>query len=147
MICQEPLQKVNKIILSCTHEFCATCILNNLKYTRKCPLCRFEIVKDPVDADYVIVNTCGFLDEARQESIDIILDLERIRKNDTIKSLIVAGCMSERFENEMKKELIYVDHFFGTNDSNKIIDFICSKEHEKFDPDFNRIHLFYNGFG
>ena len=47
VICQEPLQKVNKIILSCTHEFCATCILNNLKYTRKCPLCRFEIVKDP----------------------------------------------------------------------------------------------------
>lgn len=47
VICQEPLQKVNKIILSCGHEFCASCILRNLNYTRKCPLCRTEIVKNP----------------------------------------------------------------------------------------------------
>jgi radical SAM methylthiotransferase, MiaB/RimO family len=107
----------------------------------------FEIVKEPIDSDYVIVNTCGFLNEARQESIDVILDLERIRKNKTIESLIVAGCMSERFESEMREELAYVDHFFGTNDSNKIINFICSKEHEKFDPDFNRIHLTPKHYG
>ena len=41
------MQKVNKIILSCGHEFCASCILRNLNYTRKCPLCRIEIVKNP----------------------------------------------------------------------------------------------------
>ena len=107
----------------------------------------FEIVKDPIDSDYVIVNTCGFLDEAREESIEVILDLEKIRKNNTISLLIVAGCMSERFEKEMREELSYVDHFFGTNDSMKIIDFICSKEHHKFDPDFNRIHLTPKHYG
>ena len=107
----------------------------------------FKIVNEPVDADYVIVNTCGFLDEARQESIDVILDLEGLRKNNRISLLVVAGCMSERFEDEMKIELTHVDHFFGTSDSNKIINFICSEAHHKFDPDFNRIHLTPKHYG
>ena len=52
----------------------------------------------------MIVNTCGFLDEARKESIEKILDIEELRKNKVIESLIVAGCMPERFEGELKKE-------------------------------------------
>jgi len=136
------MKKISIVTLGCSKNiYDSELLLGGLQKNN------FEIVKEPIDSDYVIVNTCGFLNEARQESIDVILDLERIRKNKTIKSLIVAGCMSERFESEMREELAYVDHFFGTNDSNKIIDFICSKEHEKFDPDFNRIHLTPKHYG
>ena len=136
------MKKISIVTLGCSKNiYDSELLLGGFKKNN------FEITNEPIDADYVVVNTCGFLDEARQESIDVILDLERLRKNNTISLLVVAGCMSERFEEEMRQELNYVDHFFGTNDSNKIINFICSESHHRFDPDFNRIHLTPKHYG
>ena len=136
------MKKISIVTLGCSKNiYDSELLLGGFKKNN------FEITNEPIDADYVVVNTCGFLDEARQESIDVILDLERLRKNNTISLLVVAGCMSERFEEEMRQELNYVDHFFGTNDSNKIINFICSETHHRFDPDFNRIHLTPKHYG
>tara|TARA_B100000674_G_scaffold95950_1_gene68449 strand:+ start:1830 stop:3122 length:1293 start_codon:yes stop_codon:yes gene_type:complete len=136
------VKKINIVTLGCSKNvYDSELLLGGFKRNN------FEITSDPVDADYVIVNTCGFLDQAREESIDVILDLERLRKTNKISQLVVAGCMSERFEDEMRDELDHVDHFFGTNDTNKIIDFICSKAHQKFDPDFNRINLTPKHYG
>ena len=136
------IKKIHIVTLGCSKNvYDSELLLGGFKRNN------FEITNEPLDADYVIVNTCGFLDQAREESIDVILDLEKLRKTSKISLLVVAGCMSERFEDEMREELYYVDNFFGTNDTNKIIDFICSKAHQKFDPDFNRINLTPKHYG
>ena len=64
------------------------------------------------ESDCVIVNTCGFLDEARQEGVDTLLELEEMKKNGKIASIVVMGCMSERFGAELKKEFFHIDRFF-----------------------------------
>ena len=94
------VKKINIVTLGCSKNvYDSELLLGGFKRNN------FEITSDPVDADYVIVNTCGFLDQAREESIDVILDLERLRKTNKISQLVVAGCMSERFEDEMREEL------------------------------------------
>lgn len=66
--------------------------------------------------DIVIINTCGFIDNAKQESIDTILHYAREREAGRIGKLIVTGCLSERFKPELEKEITDVDHYFGTRD-------------------------------
>ncbi len=67
-------------------------------------------------ADVVIVNTCGFIDNAKQESIDTILYYARQKEKGKIEKLIVTGCLSERYKPELEKEITGVDNFFGTRD-------------------------------
>ncbi|MBK8846621.1 MAG: 30S ribosomal protein S12 methylthiotransferase RimO [Bacteroidetes bacterium] len=64
----------------------------------------------------VIVNTCGFIDNAKQESIDTILYYAEQKQKGAIEKLIVTGCLSERYKPELEKEIPDVDHFFGTHD-------------------------------
>jgi ribosomal protein S12 methylthiotransferase len=67
-------------------------------------------------AEVVIINTCGFIDNAKQESIDTILHYARQKENGSIEKLIVTGCLSERYKPDLEKEIKGVDHFFGTRD-------------------------------
>jgi ribosomal protein S12 methylthiotransferase len=67
-------------------------------------------------SDIVIVNTCGFIDNAKQESIDTILHYARLKEAGKIDKLIVTGCLSERYKPDLEKEISGVDHFFGTRD-------------------------------
>ena len=71
-------------------------------------------VEDAEGADLVIVNTCGFIDEAKEESIDTILEMEELKKSGQCKKLVVAGCLSQRYAPELAKEMPEVDHFIGT---------------------------------
>ena len=80
----------------------------------------FEICADEEDADIMIVNTCAFIDSAKQESIDCILEHAKYKKDDDDKILVVCGCMSQRYKEELKKELPEVDVVIGTNDYNHI---------------------------
>ncbi|MFM7078623.1 MAG: 30S ribosomal protein S12 methylthiotransferase RimO [Bacteroidota bacterium] len=66
--------------------------------------------------DIVIINTCGFIDNAKQESIDTILHFAKEREQGKISKLIVTGCLSERYKPDLEKEIPDVDHFFGTRD-------------------------------
>ncbi len=68
------------------------------------------------DADIVIINTCGFIDNAKQESIDTILFYAKQKEAGAINQLIVTGCLSERYKPELQKEISNVDHYFGTRD-------------------------------
>ncbi len=68
------------------------------------------------EKDIVIVNTCGFIDNAKQESIDTILHYARLKAAGKIDQLIVTGCLSERYKPDLQKEISDVDHFFGTRD-------------------------------
>lgn len=84
----------------------------------------FTIVNDPADADAVIVNTCGFIDSAKQESIDEIIELGKLKQEGTIKAIIVTGCLAERYKNEITKQLYEVDAAIGIGANQKIADVV-----------------------
>lgn len=82
----------------------------------------FEIVNDPAKADAVIVNTCGFIESAKQESIDEIIELGKLKREGKIKAIIVTGCLAERYQNEITKQLYEVDAAIGIGANSKIAD-------------------------
>ena len=97
-----------------------------------------SITKDPEKADTIVVNTCGFLDIAREESIDTILQAAEMKRTGSLKELVVMGCLSERYPQELKKEIPEVDRIFGSNDHQQIVSFLTGKEFAKDDPLFFR---------
>ena len=96
------------------------------------------ITKDPEKADTIVVNTCGFLDIAREESVDTILQAAEMKKTGSLKELVVMGCLSERYPEELKKEIPEVDRIFGSKDHQQIVSFLTGKEFAKDDPLFFR---------
>ena len=107
-------------------------LLGGLKNTQ------YDVTESPDDADTIIINTCGFLDIAREESVDTILQAAELKKKGTIEQLVVMGCLSERYHNDLKKEIPEVDRFFGTNDHRQIASFVTGKDYGKDDPLFFR---------
>jgi ribosomal protein S12 methylthiotransferase len=80
------------------------------------------ITEDPEEADFLMVNTCGFILDAKQQSIESIFDLIANKKDDQV--LIVSGCLSQRYTKELVKELPEVDYFLGVDDYGKIEDIV-----------------------
>src|SRR5437762_11359683 len=76
----------------------------------------YQITSDAEEADTVVVNTCGFIDSAKQESIDAILEAARLKTEGKAKRWVVAGCLVERYRAELKAEMPEVDAFIGTNE-------------------------------
>ena len=74
----------------------------------------FEIVADEIDADVVVINTCAFIESAKKESIDTILDVAWLKENKNLKGIVVTGCLAERYRDEVFKELPEVDAITGT---------------------------------
>ena len=81
----------------------------------------YEITADATDAETVVVNTCGFIDSAKKESIDTILEAAQLKTSGKAKRLIVAGCLVERYRDELKAEIPEVDAFIGTSQINDIL--------------------------
>jgi len=79
----------------------------------------FKVIDEPGKADVVVVNTCAFIEDAKKESIDVILDLIQLKKEGRIKKIIVAGCLPQRYEKVLRKELTEVDIFHGVRDFKK----------------------------
>lgn len=90
----------------------------------------------PAEADYILVHTCGFIEDAVRESIDAILDLADF-KDFSCKSLIVSGCLPQRYMADLEKELPEVDLFLGTSYSHRIHEFIDKKGSFYDKVDFN----------
>ncbi len=88
----------------------------------------------PEEADTIIINTCGFLDQAREESIDSIIEAAELKKTGKLRQLIVMGCLSERYPGQLKKEIPEVDQFFGVNDHRQIVSYLTGKPFLKDDP-------------
>ena len=97
-----------------------------------------SITHNPEEADTILVNTCGFLDIAREESVDTILQAAEMKKTGSLKELVVMGCLSERYPEELKKEIPEVDRIFGSNDHRQIVSFLTGQEYAKDDPLFFR---------
>ena len=81
----------------------------------------YEITAEAGDADTVVVNTCGFIDSAKKESIEAILEAARLKTDGKATRLVVAGCLVERYRDELKAELPEVDAFIGTSQINDIL--------------------------
>ena len=81
----------------------------------------YEITADAAEADTVVVNTCGFIDSAKQESIEAILEAAKLKTEGGAKRLVVAGCLVERYRDELKAEMPEVDAFIGTSQINDIL--------------------------
>ena len=122
-------KKLNFVSLGCAKALVdSELLLGGLKNEN------FIITKEPKEADTILINTCGFLDIARQESIDTILQACELKKTGSLKQLIVMGCLSERYPEQLSKEIPEVDQFFGSNDHKQIITFITGKDYTKQDP-------------
>ena len=81
----------------------------------------YQITNDAGEADTVVVNTCGFIESAKQESIDAILEATQWKSNGNASRVIVAGCLVERYRDDLMKELPEVDAFIGTSQVNDIL--------------------------
>ena len=126
-------QKLNMISLGCAKALVDSEILLGGLRNEK-----FEITKEPDEADTIVVNTCGFLDIAREESIETILQAAKLKKSGNLKQLVVMGCLSERYPDALAEEIPEVDRFFGSNDHKQIASFLTGKEYAKDDPLFYR---------
>ena len=126
-------QKVNFVSLGC-----AKALVDSEKLLGAMKNTNFSVVDDLEKADSMVINTCGFIDIARQESIDTILHAAKLKKEGKIGKLIVMGCLSERYPQELSSEIPEVDYFFGSNDHTKIMQFLTGKEYAQDDPIFLR---------
>ncbi len=79
-----------------------------------------ELTPQPEDADVIVVNTCSFIDPAKKESVDTILEMAEFKKTGKAQRLVVAGCLVERYRNDIRKNLPEVDAVLGTNELEKI---------------------------
>ena len=80
----------------------------------------FALTPDAADADVVVVNTCGFIDAAKQESVDTILELAELKKTGALEKLVVAGCLVERYREELQREIPEIDAVLGTSQIERI---------------------------
>ena len=80
-----------------------------------------ELTQDASEADVLVVNTCAFIDSAKQESIDTILEMAQHKKDGSCRRLIVTGCMAERYRDELKKEIPEIDAVLGTGEVPAIV--------------------------
>jgi ribosomal protein S12 methylthiotransferase len=80
----------------------------------------YAIASAPDDAEVIVVNTCGFIGEAKEESVDTILEMARYKEEGSCKRLVVTGCLSQRYSGDLAREMPEVDQFLGSGDVNRI---------------------------
>lgn len=84
----------------------------------------YQMTDDETQADVIVINTCCFIHDAKEESIQTILEMAEYKKNGTLKALIVTGCLAQRYQNEILEEIPEVDEVLGTTSYDKIVDAI-----------------------
>jgi ribosomal protein S12 methylthiotransferase len=110
--------KVNVITLGCAkNTFDSEVMMAQLKANK------FDVEHESMndDAEIVIINTCGFIDNAKQESIDTILRYAEAKADGLVEKVYVTGCLSERYKDDLEKEIPEVDAFFGTRDLPRLL--------------------------
>lgn len=81
----------------------------------------FQIVDDPYEAELVIVNTCGFIEDAKREAIDSILEMAQLKEDGTLKALVVTGCLAQRYQQEVLEEIPEIDALIGIGANGDIV--------------------------
>lgn len=93
----------------------------------------FKVTQSPEDAEVIIVNTCSFVEAAKVESIETVLDLATYKEEGKCKALVMSGCMSQRYSNELEAEMPEVDMFIGTGEYHKIVPLLRAMEEGKLE--------------
>lgn len=108
---KEKLKKVNLVSLGCSKNLVdSEILLGQFKANG------LSIINNPTQADYVVINTCGFINDAKDESIQAILEAVELKSVGKVKKVIVMGCLSERYKEELIEEIPDVDAYFGVTD-------------------------------
>jgi ribosomal protein S12 methylthiotransferase len=102
-------QKVHVITMGCAKN-----TVDSEKLLAQLGASGVELTADPAEADITVINTCGFIDAAREESVDTIIENVRFKAGGTLKKVYAVGCLVERYRDTLKKEIPEVDGFFGT---------------------------------
>jgi ribosomal protein S12 methylthiotransferase len=118
-----PKQKFSIVSLGCARNLVDSEVMAGLLQQND-----YDIVQEPIGADVVLVNTCGFIEAAKTESIDTILEIGRLKAEGKVKKLVVAGCLSQRYSDELTRELPEVDFFIGTGEVPRIAEIL--RQHE-----------------
>lgn len=98
-----------------------------------------ELTDDETEADIIIVNSCCFIGDAKEESINTILEMAEQKKTGCCKSLIVTGCLTQRYQDEVKKEIPEVDAILGTNSYDSIVEALEETLQHKFYKNFHTL--------
>jgi ribosomal protein S12 methylthiotransferase len=109
-------EKVSVITLGCAKN-----TVDSERLLRQLQLNNLDLRINPSEADTVIINTCGFIEAAKEESINTIMNSVASKNSGITKRIFVAGCLSQRYKNDLQKEIPEVDMYFGTEDYEKII--------------------------
>ncbi len=99
----------------------------------------YEIVAEDYEADVIVINTCAFIESAKQEAIDNILDVSWLKKNRDLKGIVVTGCLPQRYGDQFKKELPEVDCIIGTGSVDDICDAVEAAYHGREYSSFKSI--------
>src|SRR5450759_1532678 len=92
-----------------------------------------ELTAHPGEADVLVVNTCSFIDPAKKESVETILEMAEYKKSGRARKLIVAGCLVERYRDDIRRQIPEVDAIVGTNDLESIVA-VCEGMDEPRNP-------------
>ena len=112
----KPSQKITIITLGCAkNQVDSEALWSQLEGNN------LEVTSVISDASIAVINTCGFIDEAKKQSVDTILEAIKLKNEGKLEKVIVMGCLSERYHNDLAKEIPEVDRFFGSNDVPMIV--------------------------
>src|SRR3989338_4222695 len=117
-------EKISIISLGCARNLVDSEVMAGL--LRQGP---YEVVSEPSHAQIVLVNTCSFIHAAKEESLDAILEVSRLKEEGKLRTLVVAGCLSQRYSEELMRELPEVDLFIGTGEVPRIVEIL--QEHQQ----------------
>ncbi|MEJ2103746.1 MAG: 30S ribosomal protein S12 methylthiotransferase RimO [Ignavibacteriaceae bacterium] len=109
-------EKVSVITLGCSKN-----TVDSERLLRQLQANNLDLRQNPSEADTVIINTCGFIEAAKEESVNTILNAVANKNSGLTKRVFVAGCLSQRYKNDLQKEIPEVDLFFGTEDYENIV--------------------------
>jgi ribosomal protein S12 methylthiotransferase len=115
------IKKINVVTLGCSKN-----LVDSEELMKQLQINGLQVEhnSDSLIADAVIINTCGFIKDAKEESVNTILQYVKSKERGDIKNLYVMGCLSERYKSDLEKEISNVDKYFGTNNIKKIIESI-----------------------
>jgi ribosomal protein S12 methylthiotransferase len=115
---------VEKLKVSLISLGCPKNLVDSEVMLGQLPLDRYEIVTEESQADIIIVNTCSFINDAKEESVDTILEVADYKENGNCKMLVVTGCLPQRYKEKLGKQLPEVDLFLGTSEGARIVELI-----------------------
>lgn len=119
-------ERVKVVTLGCEKNLVDSEIMSGLIHERG-----YHLVDQADDATVIIVNTCGFIDAAKEESVNTILDMAELKQTARLKALIVSGCLTQRYKKQLMEEMPEIDGIVGTGDFHHITDIVDEALHGK----------------